>query len=209
MAMSTALTELETALAVAYGDLPSPTRLRNSEYVALRLSGTGVAYRASLKEYVFRDPALWLTDEMRRRFIGVPVVVEHPPSGVMTSRDFGDTAVGIVVHAFVRDEELWGVARIVDAAAAKLIAADLFDTSPSVVFDGDAGAFVDLPGGSRRLLVEAVPAFIDHVALIYVGEGNRGVWTRSDGENGPGVEITSEVEPIKDEEPAREKEIAS
>jgi colicin import membrane protein len=182
------MNELDTALAVASGELlPSPTRLRNSEYVALRLSGTGVAYRVSIKEYVFRDPKIWLSDEMRRRFLGVPVVVEHPPSGVMTSRDFGDSAVGIVVHAYVRDEDLWGVARIVDAAAAKLIAEGLFDTSPSVVFDGDAGAFVDLPDGSGRMLVEAPPTFIDHVALVYTGDGNKGVWTR---DNGPGVELT-------------------
>jgi hypothetical protein len=46
------------------------------------------------------------------------------------------------------------------------------------------------------MLVEAVPAFIDHVALVYTGNGNKGVWTRSDGTNGPGVKITetSEVE---------------
>jgi hypothetical protein len=145
------------------------------------------------------------------RFIGVPVIVEHPASGEMTSKDFGDYAVGMVVVSFVREEELWGVARIVDAAAARMMSEGLFDTSPSVVFDGDAGAFVDLPDGSGRMLVEAVPAFLDHVALVYTGDGNKGVWTRSDGTNGPGVEITEtgEVEPIKDEEPAREREIAS
>jgi colicin import membrane protein len=186
-----AVTELDTALAVASGASPSPTRLRNSDYVALRLSGTGVAFRASLKEFVFRDPDIWLTDEMRRRFLGLPVVVEHPPSGEMTSRDFGDSAVGVVVATYVRDDELWGVARVVDAAAAAMISEGVFDTSPSVVFDGDAGAFVD------------------HVALVYTGDGNKGVWTRSDGGNGPGVELTEakDVGESNDGEPTKEREI--
>jgi colicin import membrane protein len=124
------MTELDTALAVASGDLPSPTRLRNSDFVALRISGTGCAYRSSLKEFVYRDKAVWLTDEMRRRCLGLPVIVEHPPSGEMTSKYFGDSAVGVVVATYVRDEELWGVARIVDAAAARMIGEGVFDTSP-------------------------------------------------------------------------------
>jgi colicin import membrane protein len=191
--------ELETAMAVASGELPSPTTLRGSQYIALRLSGTGVAYRASISEYVYRDPSLWLTADIFRRFLGVPVVVEHPPSGVMTSGDFGDSAVGVVVHAYARDEELWGVARVLDSTAARLIAEGLFDTSPSVAFDGDAGAFVDLPDGGR-MLIEKLPAYIDHLALVYTGDGeNKGVWTRSNGENGPGIELTETPEETNEE----------
>jgi hypothetical protein len=59
------------------------------------------------------------------------------------------------------------------------------------------------------MLVEAVPAFVDHVALVYTGDGNKGVWTRSDGGNGPGVELTEakDVGESNDGEPTKEREI--
>jgi hypothetical protein len=181
--------ELSVALAIASGTLPSPTLWYNADYVSLRISGTGVVYRQSRKEFAFRDPAIWLSAEMQRRAIGVPVIVEHPPTSILTSRYFGGRCVGMIVHSFVRNAELWGVARIIDANACELIAAGLFDTSPSVQFPpaSSGGTGARTAGG---ILVEASPALLDHVALVYTGEGNKGVWTRSDGGNGPGVEVT-------------------
>jgi hypothetical protein len=34
------------------------------------------------------------------------------------------------------------------------------------------------------LLVEPVPTLLDHLALVYMADGNKGVWQRGDG---PGV----------------------
>jgi hypothetical protein len=167
------MNELDTALCVASGELPSPTKLRNSDFVALRLSGTGVAYRASIKEYVFRDPNIWLTDEMRRRFLGLPVIVEHPPSGEMTSKDFGDSAVGLVVVTFVRDEELWGVARIVDSSAAKFIAEGVFDTSPAVAFSGSV-----LPNGEVILPDHEIARRKRFAAFARMSPVERHAWAR-------------------------------
>lgn len=41
------ITEIDICRGIAEGALPSPTPWQNSTYVALRLSGTGVAYRPS------------------------------------------------------------------------------------------------------------------------------------------------------------------
>jgi Uncharacterized protein conserved in bacteria (DUF2213) len=179
-------TELDVAEAVASGVLPSPTRLQNSDYVALRISGTGAAYRPSKQEYAYRDSEIWTSPEMQRRVLGLPVIIEHPADSVMDSKYFGDRAVGMIVHSYVKNDELWGVARIVDATASAMIQGEMFDTSPAVVFTNGQGAFVDLD--DDKLLVEGNPDFIDHVALVYTGGGNKGVWTRNG--NGPGVEVT-------------------
>ena len=127
---------------------------------------------------------------MQRRVLGLPVIVEHPPGSMLTSRYYGDAAVGTIIYSFVKDDELFGVARILDAMAGTLIAAGAMDTSPGVVFapvkDG-AGVFVELDDGSP-MLVEGVPCLLDHLALVFTGEGNKGIWSRS--EDSPGVEVT-------------------
>ena len=89
----------------------------------------------------------------------------------------------MIVTSFVQDAELWGTARIIDAYACELIALGVFDTSPAILLPPGEPAFAKLPD-DQRMLVEGEPAFIDHVALVYTGGGNKGVWTRS---NGPGV----------------------
>jgi hypothetical protein len=65
-----------------------------------------------------------------------------------------------------------------------MITGGLFDTSPGIVIDPANCATVEVSG--RKLLIEGSPLCIDHVALVYTPNGNRGVWTR-DGE--PGVQV--------------------
>jgi hypothetical protein len=95
------ITELDICRGLIEGALPSPTPWQNSTYIALRLSGTGVAFRPSPNEYVYREPAIWLSPDMQRRVLGLPIIIEHAPGGLMTSQYFGERCVGIVVAAYV------------------------------------------------------------------------------------------------------------
>ena len=88
------INELQVAERIADGTLPSPTEFINSWYWMLRISGTGVAWRASVGEFCLRDPALWLSEEMQRRCLGLPVVMEHPAAGILNSAEFAARAVG-------------------------------------------------------------------------------------------------------------------
>lgn len=128
------ISELAIVEGIAAGVLPSPQAWQNSTYVKIRLSGTGVAYRPSIGEYVYRSPDIWLSPAMARRCLGLPIVIEHPPSSLLTSRYFGDRIVGMVVHSFVDEDEqaLWGIGRVLDDNAASMIEAGLFCTSPAV-----------------------------------------------------------------------------
>jgi hypothetical protein len=180
------INELQLVEGIAEGVLASPQEWQNSTYVKLRLSGTGVAYRPSINEYVYRSPDIWLSPTMVRRVLGLPIVIEHPPGSLMTSRYYGDRSVGAVVFSYVDEGEqgLWGIGRILDSNAASMIAAGLFCTSPAVLLPPGQNVYADV--GGDKCLVEADPVFIDHVALIYTGLGNKGVWQRQDG---PGVPV--------------------
>jgi hypothetical protein len=173
------INELQVAERIADGTLPSPQKFGNSTYWAIRISGTGAAWRASEGEFVWREPKIWLTPEMQRRCLGLPVVIEHPEGGVLNSSEFAARAVGMIVYSFVRDSDLMGVARILDQPAIELLKEGA-DTSPAVQFAPNIGTRITIDG--KPLLIEGVPMLFDHLAITPLG-----VWTR---QGPPGVENT-------------------
>ena len=54
---------------------------------------------------------------MIARCAGLPVLMDHPESGTLNSQEFALRCVGTVTLAFIRDDELWAVARVLDKAA--------------------------------------------------------------------------------------------
>lgn len=166
------MTEADIVEGLATGVLQGPQRFCGSTFVALRISGTGAAWRPAKAEYVFRDPGIWLTETMANRWLGAPVVLTHPPSGTLDTESFIDTVIGTVVKAFVRGRELWGVARVIDADAAAALAEHALDTSPAVTFD--AAQIKPIMLGGDSILIERSPQMIDHLAIV-----GRGVWTKS------------------------------
>jgi hypothetical protein len=179
-------TELEAAALVASGDLPSPTTYRgSSDLFAMRLSGTGTAWRERHNEYVFRDPEIWLSPEMQRRCLAIPVVVGHPSADVLSSDEFIRRVIGIIVYTYVRGSELWGILRCLDPTATVELLSGDYDSSPSAVYE--AGDNIPLKWhDGKPILVENFPVLIDHVAVV-----PSGVWTRG-GE--PGIEVSPEKE---------------
>jgi len=174
------INELQVAERIADGSVPSPQEFGNSTYWAMRISGTGVAWRESVGEYCLREPTLWLSEEMQRRCLGLPVVMEHPAAGLLNSSEFAARAVGMVVYSFVRESDLMGVARILDKSAIEILKEGA-DTSPAVQFAPNTGARITIDG--KPLLIEGVPMLFDHVALCSLG-----TWTR---DGPPGVETTN------------------
>lgn len=79
------LDELATARAISSGELPSPQRIGDLSLYAMRVSGTGVSYRRGIDEYVWRDPAIYLSQDMIDRCAGLPVIWEHPSKSMLNS----------------------------------------------------------------------------------------------------------------------------
>lgn len=177
-------TERDVAEGIADGTLPSPTEYYNSFYWAIRISGVGVIWRGDpVNEFAYRDPDIWLSPTMVDRVAGLPVTAEHPPVGTLNSYEFGMRAIGTCLFGFVRDKELWAVARILDHHANELMQEGL-DSSPGCQFSPGDGARIMVD--DKPMLIEGNPCLLDHIAIC-----EKGRWTR-DGE--PGVENTEDVE---------------
>lgn len=174
--------ELGVAKAIRDGELTSPQRYENVTLFAIRITGTGTAFRTKLNEHVYRAPELYLNQEFLERCNGLPVVWEHPETGKLNSKEFADRIVGTVLLPYIKGEEVWAIAKIYDDAAAKAMESKQLSTSPAVVFKStDGNVLAKLKDGSS-LLVEGKPSLLDHIAIC-----EEGVWDK--GRAPAGVEL--------------------
>lgn len=169
-------TETDIARAMASGDLVSPQFFKNVHLFAIRMTGTGTAYRSRGDEFVWRDPAEYLTEAFLARCNGVPVIFEHPEGATLDSGEFTDRVVGTTMLPYIRHDlgEVWSIARIYDDATATLMRNEQMSTSPCVVLrDADLGNTVTLADGTS-VLIEGEAALIDHVAICAQGVWDKG-----------------------------------
>lgn len=184
------LTELEVAQAIMRGELTSPQHVVNMALFAIRITGTGTAYRSALDEFVYRPPEHYLTDEFLQRCAGLAVIYEHPEKSTLNSEEFADRAIGSVMFAYIKDDEVWGVAKIYDSNAI----AEMSDpekkmsTSPTVVFRNvEDNSTIELDNG-KAILIEGKPSLLDHVAVCPLGVWDKGGEPAGVLNNSPGVE---------------------
>ncbi|EOP1723333.1 DUF2213 domain-containing protein, partial [Escherichia coli] len=192
------LTELEVAERIRDGTVPSPVKFSNMWLVNLRVTGTGLAYRAGLKEHVWRDPKLYLNEEFLRRCNGLPVIANHPDDAVLTEEDFKSRIVGSVMLPYIRGDEVWAVCRVYLQSIVEEIAEGDVSTSPSVVFNSTSGN-VEVQEGDTNFLIEGVPFLVDHIALVTKDHGSLGVWDKDRIPAGVEVTNTGEIEMEKEE----------
>jgi 8-oxo-dGTP pyrophosphatase MutT (NUDIX family) len=169
-----AMDELGVARAIAAGRLVSPQRYENVWLFAIRITGTDVAFRDKIDEYVVRKPEHYLNDEFLARCNGLPVIFKHPKKSILDSDEFSNRIVGTVFLPYIAGDEVWAVAKIyVDAVAQMMREGDL-STSPSVNFaDFSVNAKLKLEDGSK-VLIEGKPSLFDHVAICELGVWDKG-----------------------------------
>jgi len=142
---------------------------------AIRITGTGVAFRSSIGEFVYRDPSLYLNDEFLARCAGLAVILEHPEGATLNSKEFINRTIGSVMFAYIRGDEVWGIAKVYDDDAIYLMRTQPTSTSPAVVFrDPSVNDKLTLEDGSP-LLIEGRPSLLDHIAVL---PGGAGVWDK-------------------------------
>lgn len=192
------LTELEVAERIRDGTVPSPVKFSNMWLLNLRITGTGLAYRAGLREHVWRDPKLYLNEEFLRRCNGLPVIANHPDDAVLTEEDFKSRIVGSVMLPYIRGDEVWAICRIYLKSIVEEITEGNVSTSPSVVFNSTSGN-VEVQEGDTNFLIEGVPFLVDHIALVTKDHGSLGVWDKDRIPAGVEVTNTGEIEMDKEE----------
>jgi hypothetical protein len=165
--------ELGVAKAIRDGELTSPQRYMNVTLFALRITGTGAAFRPGRDEHVWRPPENYLTPEFLERCQGLAVVWIHPPKSALTSEEFAKRVIGSIMLPYVKDDEVWGIAKVYDdeAIAAMSDPERKLSTSPGVMGVGNNVA--KLEDGST-VLVEQEPELLDHLAICDVGVWDKG-----------------------------------
>jgi len=185
--------ELAVAQAVRDGDLTSPQRYENIALVAMRITGTGMAYREGLNEHVWRDPSLYLTDRFLARCNGLPVVIEHPETNVLDSAEFAARVVGTIMLPYVKQNEVWGVAKVYDDSTIQMIEDHRLSTSPAVVFRSAAANTTEKTHDGGTLLIEGKPSLLDHLAIC-----EQGVWDKGGAPTGVATTATNGEPPPVD-----------
>ncbi len=184
-----AKTETDVAKLMSQGILASPQMYANIGLFAIRITGTGLAYRSSIKENVWRDPSLYLNEQFLERCNGLAVIMDHPDTQVLTTEEFKNRAVGSIMLPYIQEDEVWGIAKIYDQEAIKEICEGEISTSPAVVFDNTAGNITLTTENGEPLLIEGVPFLLDHIAIVTKARGSKGVWDK--GGDATGVLLTN------------------
>jgi hypothetical protein len=191
------MNELDTARAIADGRLQGPQEYENMWLFPLRITGTGASYRPEYNEHVWRDPQLYLNGEFLNRCNGLPVIWEHPPGDQLDQQEWEKRVIGSIMLAYIVKDEVWGIARVYDQDAARLMLENQLSTSPAVVFRPGTNQSRQLEGGKTQL-IEGEPALLDHLAVCELG-----VWDKA-GEPtgvtlGPPQQAERMVEPLPPE----------
>ena len=186
------MNETEIAVAIRDGELPSPQHLDNMSLFAVRITGTGTAYRTKFDEYTYRPPENYLNDAFLARCNGLPVIFEHPADGSLDSDEYHERNVGSIMLPYIQADEVWGIARIYDESAIQIMSNEQMSTSPSVVFHNpDVNSTMQLDDDTE-ILIEGKPSLLDHLAIC-----ESGVWDK--GRSPAGVKVDKLGDPTMEE----------
>ena len=192
------MNELNIAKAISTGQLPSPQVVGNGVLFAMRITGTGAAYREKRKEYVYRNPENYLNDGFLEQCNGLPVIFNHPDSDVLTSDNYKEHLIGSIIYPYLQGVEVWGVARVLDTDAALSMIDDNLSTSPTFILAGDQQNRISF--NDMDVLIEGKPELLDHVAIC-----QDGVWDKGNTEN-TGILINNEELKMYDDKTSMKEE---
>lgn len=185
--------ELGIARAMAAGDLASPQPYAGFWLFAIRITGTGLAYRLGRDEYCWRDPSIYLDPEFLARCNGLPVIWNHPGKDKthLDSVEFRKRIVGTTFLPYIRGDEVWAIVKVYDDECLAWMTDDQVSTSPNVVFaETTENQTLKLSNGSN-LLIEGKPALLDHIALC-----DQGVWDKGAAPAGVLINALTDDPPI-------------
>ena len=165
--------ELDIAKAIQRGELSSPQYYESMALFDVRVTGTGTSYRSAHDEYVYRPPENFLSDEFVERCNGLPLIFEHPDKTRLTTEEFRNRSIGIIILPYIKNDEVWGIAKVFDLDAAELMQTSHTSTSPMVAFR-KTGSTASIEIDGNQVLIEGDPSFIEHLAVCVAGVWDKG-----------------------------------
>lgn len=171
------MNELDVARAMSLGQLASPQRYENVWLFAIRITGTGASYRVGRKEFVWRDPSIYLNDDFLARCNGLEVIWEHPEGSLLNDEEFHDRKIGSVFLPYLRPDkpdEVWAIAKIYDDDAVREMSDAQLSTSPAVNFANPLVNDRIMLEDGKQMLIEGEPSLLDHIAVVRAGVWDKG-----------------------------------
>ena len=138
-------------------------------YYAMRLSGLGLAERNNNDKVALydRDKCAFTQNDFMKLYANLPVCVAHPEINgekVLLGYDNAEQIIGNTIYSYLKDNEIWVIARIHNKDAINAMESNDFSTSPHFV---STQIQKTLENGDV-IYVES-PVLINHLAIVASG----------------------------------------
>ena len=142
-------------------------------YIPMRLTGLGLAERIiDNKAMIFnRTKENFATDEFMKIYASVPVCIQHPinENGEFEPLGFkhSSSIIGNAIHSFLRDDEIWVIARLHNLEAVEIILNNDISTSPYFISKEVQHEI------ENDVIYNEIPLICNHLAIV-----DKGFWDK-------------------------------
>lgn len=140
-------------------------------YIPMRLSGLGIVERpnsdnGSVSLYD-RDKDAFCDVSFMKLYANLPICITHPKienEPQLLGFDFAELIVGNTIHSFLKDNEIWVIAKIWNREVLQLLQKNDFSTSPHFISETQKTI---LENGD--IVLKEKPLIINHLAIVENG----------------------------------------
>ena len=168
-------------------------------YIPMRLTGLGLAERIiDNKAMIFnRTKENFATDEFMKIYASVPICIQHPTneSGEFEPLGFkyASSIIGNAIHSFLRDNEIWVIARLHNLEAVEIILNNDISTSPYFITK-EVKHEVE-----NDVIYNEVPLICNHLAIVADGFCDKKISDKQPISKERNMSDTTNTEPKADE----------
>ena len=142
-------------------------------YIPMRLTGLGLAERIiDNKAMIFnRTKENFATDDFMKIYASVPICIQHPTNENGEFEPLGfkhsSSIIGNAIHSFLRDDEIWVIARLHNLEAVEIILNNDISTSPYFISKEVQHEI------ENDVIYNEVPLICNHLAIV-----DKGFWDK-------------------------------
>lgn len=168
-------------------------------YIPMRLTGLGLAERIiDNKAMIFnRTKENFATDDFMKIYANIPICIQHPTneSGEFEPLGFkhSSSIIGNAIHSFLRDDEIWIIARIHDDKAVCALLGGDYSTSPYFISKEVKHEI------ENDVIYNEIPLICNHLAIVADGFWDKKITDKNPISKERNMSDTTNTEPKADE----------
>ena len=149
-------------------------------YIPMRLTGLGLAERIiDNKAMIFnRTKENFATDEFMKIYANIPICIQHPTNENGEFEPLGfkyaSSIIGNAIHSFLRDDEIWIIARLHNLEAVEIILNNDISTSPYFISKEVQHEI------ENDVIYNEIPLICNHLAIV-----DKGFWDKKIADKNP------------------------